>query len=77
MNEDKPMQTNPIHFSSDEDTTLKLPLFKENSPEDENTQVQTLSVFVVHPNDPRAAAHVTISRYDVEMTNFFSSATIN
>ena len=57
----EPKQTDPIFLSSDEDTTSEYPMSDEYSSEDNNYQVQTVSQFLVHPNDPTGAAQVTIS----------------
>ena len=77
MDEDEPMQTDPIYLSSKEDTMSKYAMSDDYSAEDNNTQIQTLSQFLEHPNDPTDDAQVTISGYNVEMTHLFSTATIN
>ena len=77
IEKNEPMQTEPISLSSNGDTAPEHPISREHSIEDNNTYVQTLSQFVVHPNEPTDDAEVLISSHDVEMTHLSSSTTIN
>ena len=52
LDEDSLMQTDPIYLSSDEESTSEYSMSEAYPPKNSNTQIQTLSQFVLHTNDP-------------------------
>ena len=77
MNEDEPLHFEPTYLSSDEDSTLEYQMSRQCLPANNDAPRQPLNQFLHYPGDPTDAAQVTISSYDIAMTQLPSTAASN
>ena len=73
IDQDEPMQTDPISLSSDEDTEIQYHMSDRDLINDHAEC--WLNQVLTHPNDPRDTVQTTISSDDVEMPTLSHSAT--
>ena len=67
IDEDEPMQTEPINLSSDEYTESHSSMSDQFLTVDKDIQYETVSQFVVHPNKPSGRVLVTIQYDDTQI----------
>ena len=73
MDEDEPMQAQPIYLSSDEDTETQYLMSGQELTI--NHDQEKLNQLVINPNDPTDVAQVRVSTCDVQKPTLSPSAT--
>ena len=73
IDEDEPMQLEPMYLSSDDDTETQNPMSNQERTHDNDEQ--NLNQFVIYLKNPTDTVQIAIPNYDVDIPTLSSSAT--